>query len=181
MKARDLGYTAVSVALLCVSAWVSVPVAGVPFTLQIAMLCLIAALLGAKRATLAVTAYILLGLVGVPVFASLRGGAGKLFEPTGGYIVGFLPLTIVIGWYSDVTRDEKGVKADACLAAVMGIGLLLCYVLGTVWFVFLSAKNSVQVGVLAALTVCVLPYIPLDIAKIFLAVWLTRKLSKFVK
>ncbi len=181
MNARDLGYIAVSTAFLCVSAWVAVPVGGVPVTLQILVLCLVAGLLGWKRAVLTALAYLLLGFIGAPVFAGFAGGVGVLLSPTGGYLIGFLPLAWFAGIAGDKLADRQERKARILLGLFMGLGVLLCYLLGTVWFVFLSAQNSEAVGFFSALTLCVAPYIPLDCVKIVLAVFLTAKLRKFIK
>ena len=107
MNARDLSYIAVSTALIVVSAWIAVPFGEVPITMQTAVICLIAGLLGTKRAAFAVAAYILLGAVGVPVFAGFTGGLARLIAPMGGYIVGFLPLAIVVGLVADRTKNKK--------------------------------------------------------------------------
>ena len=180
MNARDLGYISLSTALITVSAWICLPVGEVPVTLQTAMIALTAGLLGFKRGTLAVIAYLLLGFIGVPVFAGFTGGAGKLLSPAGGYIVGFLPLAICVGIASDFLKNKgKGRVLRLCLATA--VGLLLCYFLGTAWFVILSYQNSVKTGIWTALTVCVIPYLPFDVLKIALASYLTEKLSKFIK
>ena len=181
MNARDLGYIALSTALLSVSAWVAIPIGGVPATLQTLVLCLTAGLLGCKRALLVAFAYILLGLIGVPVFAGFTGGVGVLLSPTGGYLVGFLPLVLMSGLAADRLAEERGIKGKVWLGLFMGLGVLLCYALGTVWFVILSAQESVKVGFWSALTLCVLPYIPLDVVKVVFAVFLTAKLRKFIK
>ena len=181
MNARDLGYIAVSTALLCVSAWVAISVGGVPFTLQTLVLCLTAGLLGCKRAALATLAYLLLGFIGVPVFSGFTGGVGVLLSPTGGYLIGFLPLALLAGVAGDKLADKKGVKSGVCFGLCMGLGVLLCYALGTVWFVVISAQNSGAVGFWSALALCVLPYIPFDGVKIVFAVFLTAKLRKFIK
>lgn len=181
MNARDLGYIAVSTAFLCVSAWVAIPVGGVPVTLQILVLCLMAGLLGWKRTVLTTLAYLLLGFIGVPVFAGFTGGVGVLLSPTGGYLIGFLPLALLAGLAGDKLADRRGVQARIWLGLFMGLGVLVCYAVGTVWFMLLSAQNTETVGFFAALTLCVLPYIPLDCVKIVLAVFLTAKLRKFIK
>lgn len=181
MNARDLGYIAVSTALLSVSAWVAIPIGGVPFTLQILVLCLTAGLLGWKRAVLSTLAYLLLGFIGIPVFAGFTGGVGVLLSPTGGYLVGFLPLALASGIAGDELAGKKGLKSRGFLGLFMGLGVLLCYAFGTVWFIILSARESVKVGFFSALTLCVLPYIPLDAIKVVFAVFLTAKLQKYVK
>ena len=179
MNARDLGYIAVSTAFLSVSAWVAVPVGGIPITLQILVLCLSAVLLGAKRGTLATLAYLLLGLVGVPVFAGFTGGVGVLLSPTGGYLVGFLPLSLLVGLAGEKLLERKNGKL--LLGLYMGAGVSLCYATGTVWFVVLMAQNSTRVGLWSALLTCTLPYLPFDVVKIFIAVLSTQKLRKIIK
>lgn len=120
MNARDLGYIALSAALLSVSAWVAFPVGGVPITLQTLVLCLTSGLLGAKRGGVTALVYLLLGSIGVPVFAGFTGGISVLLSPTGGYLVGFIPLALVSGGAGDRFADRKGVNRGyswACLWA----------------------------------------------------------------
>ena len=181
MNARDLGYIAVSTAFLCVSAWLSIPFGGIPFTLQIFVLCVFSGLLGCKRAALATLAYLLLGVIGIPVFAGFMGGVGVLLSPTGGYLVGFLPCSILVGLAGSKWLSKEGWKAKLWLGAFMGLGVVCCYTVGTIWFVILTAQESVSVGVWSALMTCVFPYLPLDIVKILFAVLLTVKLRKFIK
>ena len=181
MNARDLGYIAVSTAFLCVSAWLMIPFGGIPFTMQIFVLCTFSALLGVKRAMLATFAYLLLGGIGIPVFAGFTGGVSVLLSPTGGYLVGFLPCAIVVGLAGGKWLGKEGWNARLWLGAFMGLGVLCCYAIGTLWFVLLTAQESVTVGLWSALVTCVFPYLPLDIAKIFFAVILSVKLRKMIK
>lgn len=178
--ARSLCYIAVATALLCVCAWIALPLGDIPFTLQTLGVFLIGGLLGWKRATLAVVAYLLLGFVGVPVFAGFTGGAGKLLAPTGGYLVGFLGTGVVSGVAGDLFADKKGGRPTLALGVGMFLGLLLCYTFGTVWFLLVTAQGQ-SVGLWTALTLCVFPYLPLDLVKIFPAVVLTKKLRPLIK
>ena len=88
-KTKDMAYIAVFAVLIAVCSWISIPTT-VPFTLQTFAVFLTVGVLGGKRGSLAVLVYILLGCVGVPVFAGFSGGIGVLAGQTGGYIVGFL-------------------------------------------------------------------------------------------
>ena len=170
MNARDLGYIALSTAMLCVSAWICIPLGSLPVTMQTTAVCLIAGLLGTKRALLAVAAYLLLGAIGVPVFAGFTGGVAKLVAPTGGYIVGFFPLAIL------TSMGRKHTKRLPRLAFAL-LGAVACYALGTVWFVYVGG----EVAVWTALTLCVFPYFPLELVKRPLADFISQKLKKFVK
>lgn len=87
-KTQTLTRTAMGAVIIALCAWISIP-AAVPFTLQTFGIFLVLAVLGARQGSAAVIVYILLGLVGLPVFAGFSGGPGALLGPTGGYIVGF--------------------------------------------------------------------------------------------
>lgn len=171
----DMVYIALLVALMAVCSWVSIP-ATIPFTMQtFAVFCAVG-LLGGKRGTIAVAVYILLGLVGVPVFAGFKGGIGALFGVTGGYIIGFIFSALIYWLITKLFGDKTIVMAIAML-----IGLLVCYVFGTAWFVFVYAKGSGAIGFTAVLGWCVVPFIVPDIMKIFLSIFVVKKVSKHIK
>lgn len=93
---RDLCFCAIGAALIAVCAWISIP-ADVPFTLQTFAIFAVCGLLGGRRGTVSVLVYLLLGAVGAPVFAGFRGGFASLLGTTGGYLVGFVLLALIIG------------------------------------------------------------------------------------
>lgn len=170
---RNIVYVAVGAALITVCSWISLPVFLVPFTLQTFAVCLITALLGWRMGLEAVVVYILLGVVGLPVFSGFRGGVGALLGMTGGYIVGFLFTALVVG----IAADRLGRKIPV-LAVSMVVGLLLCYAFGTIWFVRVYTSSKGPITFLSALGMCVFPYLIPDAVKIALAVFLTRKLRR---
>lgn len=167
---REIAYTALGVALMIICSWLSVPLT-VPFTMQTFAVCLVAALFGLKIGMLAVAVYLLLGIAGVPVFAGFEGGLGYLLGATGGYLVGFLLTALVVG----IAADKRG-RGKKVLISAMVIGVLLCYALGTAWFVLVYTRTSGPVGVATALVWCVLPYVIPDIVKIVMAALLTNRL-----
>lgn len=181
MNARSLCYTAFATALLCVCAWVSFPFGGVPFTFQTFGVFLIGGLLGRKRALLAVAAYLVLGFCGAPVFSSFTGGAEKLLSPTGGYLFGFLPTAYLVGAAFDhFSKKERGRYAFIALFACSLLALLLCYAFGTLWFAFVAADGGGS-GLLSAVSLCVLPYLPFDCIKLCLAIPFAKRLRPFVQ
>lgn len=167
---REIAYTALGVALMIICSWLSVPLT-VPFTMQTFAVCLVAALFGLKIGMWAVAVYLLLGIAGVPVFAGFEGGLGYLLGATGGYLVGFLLTALVVG----IAADKRG-RGKKVLISAMVIGVLLCYALGTAWFVLVYTRTSGPVGVATALVWCVLPYVIPDIVKIVMAALLTNRL-----
>lgn len=172
--AHDLVYIALSAVLIAICSWISIPTE-VPFTLQTMGVFLICGLLGGKRATLSVLVYILLGAVGVPVFAGFVGGISTLIGPTGGYIVGFLGSALIHWLFEKLFGDRIYVKV-----AGMILGLLICYALGTIWFYLVYNARTGSMGWGTVLSLCVLPFIPFDLIKIALSLILTRMLGKIL-
>ena len=166
----DLAYMALFAVLMAVCAWISVPLP-VPFTLQTFAVCAAMGILGGRRSTWAVAVYLLLGAVGLPVFSGFRGGLGALLGTTGGYILGFLAMPLVY-WLITALLGER----LPATAAAMVLGLLVCYAFGTAWFVILYTRTSGPITVGAALGMCVLPFVIPDLAKLGLALVLSRRL-----
>ncbi len=171
----DLMYTAMFTALITVCSQICVPTP-VPFTLQTLAIFIAGGLLGWKRGTLSVAVYILLGIVGVPVFAEFSGGFRVLLGMTGGYIIGFLFTAFAVG----LMCDKLGRKLWVLIVA-MSIGLLGCYAFGTVWFMIVYTRQVEPIGIAAALMTCVVPYLLFDAVKIAAAAVLVNRLDKIIK
>ena len=152
----QMAVTALMAAVMCVLGPLTVPIGAVPISLANFVICLTAWLLGPRFGTLSVAVYLCIGLIGVPVFSGYGAGLAKLAGPTGGYLVGYLLLALIGGLFIEKSNGNP---------VVSGIGLVLgdaaCYVLGTAWFVF---QMQCELGY--ALSVCVYPFIALDLAKI---------------
>ena len=152
----QMAVTALMAAVMCVLGPLTVPIGAVPISLANFVICLTAWVLGPKFGTLSVAVYLCIGLIGVPVFSGYGAGLAKLAGPTGGYLVGYLLLALIGGLFIEKSNGNP---------VVSGIGLVLgdaaCYVLGTAWFVF---QMQCELGY--ALSVCVYPFIALDLAKI---------------
>ena len=162
-------------ALMALCAWISVP-ALVPFTLQTFGVFLAAALVGAKKGTLAVGLYIALGAAGLPVFSGGQAGWGVLLGQTGGYITGFLPGAFVCGFLA-----KKAKTRPLLLYGAMFAGLLCIYITGSLWFAAVYISKSGVYNLWTAFATCVLPFVIPDILKIALAVFVVRRVSKFIK
>ena len=133
-------------------------------------------LLGWKRGTLSVLVYILLGMVGIPVFANFSGGLSALIGMTGGYIIGFIFTTLIVGFMCDKLGKKLWV-----LVVSMILGLAVCYAFGTVWFIIVYTQQVEQIGLIVALSKCVFPYLLFDAAKIVVATILVNRLDKIIK
>ena len=155
---------ALFVGLMAVGAWISIPVGPVPVTLQTMVVFLAAALLGPARGATAVGIYILIGIMGLPVFSSFGAGSAVILGATGGYIAGFILSAIVTG--AMISKLGRSVPA---LAGSMLVGLAICYAFGTIWFMAMSGAALNYV-----LSVCVLPFILPDAVKIAAAIAIVK-------
>jgi biotin transport system substrate-specific component len=165
---------AVGAALTAVCSWISIP-STVPFTLQTFAVFCVLSLLGGKRGTVSIIIYILLGAVGMPVFAGFTGGIGILLGTTGGYIIGFILMGLLFWLAEHFFGDALPVRIVSMLA-----GLLVCYAFGTGWFLWVYARQSGAIGIGTALSWCVLPFILPDLAKMALAVGIAGRVKKFI-
>ncbi len=175
MKTVDLVYIAIFAALMAICSWISIPMT-VPFTLQTFGVFMAVGILGGRRGTLSVVVYILLGAVGLPVFAGFSGGLGSLLGSTsGGYIIGFVFSALTM-WGME---KAFGRTAPVQIASMV-LGLIVCYLFGTVWFMTLYARQTGPIGLMTALGWCVFPFIIPDLVKIGLAFVLSNRLRKYV-
>lgn len=171
-KTRDIVYMSVFTAMISICSWISIP-ASIPFTLQTMGVFMTVGLLGGKRGTLTVLTYILLGAIGVPVFAGLTGGISVLLGTTGGYIMGFL-LSALLMWGIETIMGRNQIV----LAFSMIAGLIVCYAFGTAWFMLIYTQHSGVIGLSTVLGLCVIPFIIPDLIKIGVALFLTNRLKK---
>lgn len=160
MTTYQLAVTALMAAVMCVLGPLSVPIGEVPISLTNLVICFAVWLLGARFGTLSVLVYLLLGAVGLPVFSAYSGGLAKLAGPTGGYLIGFLPMAFLGGL---IIEKTKGQPVLSGMGLVLGIAV--SYALGTAWFVFQMGCDLQY-----ALAVCVYPFIVFDLAKVVLTV-----------
>ena len=174
-KVLDLVYIAIGAALIAICSWISIPTA-VPFTLQTFAVFFVLLAVGGERGTLATLVYVLLGAVGVPVFAGFSGGIGVLLGNTGGYIIGFLFTGLIYILFTKFFKKNIVMKVVALV-----LGLAVCYAFGTAWFMHVYMKSSGEVGLLTVLGWCVFPFIIPDLLKLALAVVISKRIEPVIK
>ena len=170
-KTSDSIKTALMAVLIAVCAWISVPV-DIPFTMQTFGVFLTLRLIGGKHGTLSILIYILLGLIGAPVFAGFSAGAGILLGPTGGYIVGFLFCGLTYLFF------ESRIRSRLAGNIVLFAGLCICYIFGTLWFVRVMSTRGSAYSFPQALLICVVPYIIPDLCKLALSQFIADRIVK---
>ena len=173
-KIKDIVLIALFSAIIVVCSFITIPVV-VPFTLQTFAVFLCLNILGAKKGIISILIYILLGVVGLPVFSGFNGGIGVLLNVTGGYIIGFI-FTALTFWLVTSVFNKKPNKLINLIASFMG--LVVCYIFGTLWYILLFIKNGEAINFISAFTICVLPFIIPDILKIVLSVVISEKIAK---
>ena len=168
IRTQQMVLIALMTAVTCVLGPLSIPLpfSPVPISLTNFAIFLAIFVLGMKSGTISFIIYLLLGAVGVPVFSSFRGGFQVLAGPTGGYLIGFIFLALIMGFALD-HFDRK------LLPTIIGmiIGMVVCYAFGTVWLaklLSLSFKEGLMMGVI--------PYLAGDAAKIIIAAIVGPKL-----
>ena len=159
---RRLVLIAMMTAITCILAPLSIPipVSPVPISLTNLVLLISVYILGWKDASISFIIYLLLGLAGLPVFSGLSGGLGKIVGPTGGYLAGFIFMTVIAGLAVDIFSGKR-------LPAVIGmaLGTAVAYAFGTAWLAI-----QMDLTFISALSIGVLPYLAGDTLKIILAV-----------
>ena len=171
----DLVYVALGTVLITICSWLSIPTT-VPFTMQTFAIFFVLLFLGGKRGTVSIIVYILLGVIGIPVFAQFTSGIGILLGTTGGYIVGFIFMGLIYWLITGLLGKKIWVEVLAMIA-----GIVVLYAFGTVWFMVIYSKENVAIGLAMVLAWCVIPFIIPDLVKLGLALALARRLSPVLR
>ncbi|MCF2679424.1 biotin transporter BioY [Faecalicatena contorta] len=169
ISVQDICSIALCTAVIAIMAQISIPMPlGVPMTMQTFAITLAAVVLGSKKGGISTLIYVLMGAVGIPVYAGFAGGFQHIAGPTGGFIISFPVMAFIIGLGVDKFRNVKG-GFLICLI----LGTLINYVIGVLMFCLLT-QSPVGVGISA----CVLPFIPTAIIKAALASILGLKIRE---
>lgn len=138
LTAVSMAQIAVCAALVCVSAFISIPIPiiPVPFTLQVLMVMLIALILKPVYALAAQVLYTLLGLVGLPVFSGGKSGFGAIISPTGGFIIGFIAAVFLVS----LLKGKKPNILRYILVSVF-VGLPVMYIFGIAMYMLYLGKD----------------------------------------
>lgn len=174
-RTRDMVYIALFAVITAIGSWISIPTT-VPFTLQTFSVFITLTVLGGKRGTLSILLYILLGAVGIPVFAGFKGGVGVLLGNTGGYILGFLATGLVFWGMEKIFGKNWRMQVFSLI-----LGLAVCYAFGTVWFLAVYMQTAGSVGLMTVLGWCVLPFVIPDLVKLALAMAVSRRISRYAE
>lgn len=169
LTTKDLILCGIFASITAILSQISIPLpfTTVPLTMQTFAVGLTGVILGSKRGFISQLIYVLVGAVGLPVFAQMTGGMGIVLGPTGGYILGFPVMAFVVGYFKEKFNSQSAIIFG------MILGLLIDYSLGTTMFILITKMTLMQ-----ALAYCVIPFIPLDLVKVVFVTIIGTTLSK---
>ena len=164
---KDMVFTALFAAIFCILAPFSIPIGEVPVSVTNFLIYITIYAIGWKKATVSYIIYLLLGFVGLPVFAGFTGGFQYIVGYSGGFIISFPLVAFIIGFVSEKTDNMVLILLSTIL------GLIVSYTIGTL--VFSLVTNA---SISASLAACVIPFIFTDLLKCFIATVIGLKLKE---
>lgn len=169
---QRLTLAALFAALCAVLSQIQIPAPPVPLNLALIAVHLCGCLLPGRWGAAALSAYWLLGLIGLPVFSGFAGGPSVAFGPTGGFLAGYVLCAAAEG----ALLQSRGVPRMRTYVCVMAAGTACCYLLGAAWFSLVYGASAA-----AVLSACVLPFLPGDAVKILVSAHLCMRLKKALR
>lgn len=167
LSIRDITYTGIFAALTAVGAFISIPIGPVPITLQSFFVILSGIILGSKKAVFSQITYLLLGLIGFPIFSGFSGGLQHVFKPSFGFIIGYIAAAYVVGKLAPIN-----------LWAAVLTGTVVIYALGLPYMYYiLNIMLKSNLSILRILQLGMLAFIPGDILKAVVTVFISKKLK----
>lgn len=169
LTTHDIAYTAACIALISISAWITVPIGPVPFTLQTMAIAFVVAAMTPRRIVTTLLGYLLLGAIGVPVFSGMQGGVGVLLGMTGGFLLALVPSSFVA---AVLVGDGSSAKRRIVAAYVVDV---LMFVIGWAWLMVAGALGPAQ-----AFAAAVAPFIIPDICKVAVGIVVAQAVGRAV-
>ncbi len=169
VKTKDLTLIGLMTAFIAVSAQIAIPIGIVPFTLQTTLILMAGLILGSKRGMITCLVYILVGAIGIPVFANFSGGIDIIFLQTGGFIMSFPLMAYVAGKFSELS-NKTSMKYVGSL-----VGVILNFIVGCAYFMYVT-----EMDLITSMTYTVLPFVLTSLVQIVIAVNLSKKIKSVV-
>ena len=173
---RDITQIGIFTALTAVGAFISIPIGPVPITLQSFFVLLSGIMLGSKKAMFSQITYLLLGLIGFPIFSGFSGGLQHIFKPSFGFIIGYVAAAYVVGKLT----EEK--TASQYLWAAVLAGTLIIYTFGLPYMLYiLNIMLNSNLSIVKILQLGMFAFIPGDMLKAVIIVFFAQKISPLLK
>ncbi len=168
MKTKDITIIGISASIICVTSPIAIPmISGVPITLQTIIIPLMASIIGKKKGLISTLIYVLIGLIGIPVFSGYKGGIGAILSPTGGFILSFPLMAYIGGYFFENYKNKLMLYIGVIISNVIN------YVVGIMWFMWF-----VKMPLKETIIILVVPYILVTIIKIIITVEVGKVVKK---
>jgi len=175
-KTRDIVISAMLIVLYVIGAKLSIQVFTVPFSLQTLFVLLGALIFGPRIGAVSVAVYLLMGLIGLPVFAQ-GSGPSYFMGPSAGFLIGFFFMAIVVGIMSDVFTNKNIIKNNFVKYTIIAlVGVLVQYAVAIIYFCILLNKSP-----MTGIELLFVPFFPVDCVKVIIAVFITIKMRKVLR
>ncbi len=167
ISVHTMSYCALSAAIMCILGPMSISIGIIPLSFTNLVIYISIFVIGTKNTVISYLTYMLLGIFGLPVFSGYSGGVAKILGPTGGYIIGFIFMALICGYFKNKFKNK--------VIIILGfiIATFVAYIFGTAYFVF-SSNSSIKY----AIAVCVAPFIIGDIIKILISIYVGQAMNK---
>ena len=170
-KIKKISIISIFIALLAVFSPISFYVGIVPISLSLFIIFIISSIFPLKESLIIVSIYILLGFIGIPVFAGYKNGFEVITNATLGYIIGYIPCIIIINLFKKIKLNNVFINGFG-----MFLGTTVCYIFGIIFYMILYKTTFIS-----SFSIIVLPFILIDIVKIILASLIVFNIKKNIK
>lgn len=175
MTIKRTAIDSIFLALLIVSTYISIPLSDISLTLQVLVVLLLALILPFIDAEIIIIIYIIMGLIGIPVFSNFSGGISKIFTPSFGFIISFIFVPILVKLLSILKIKSETLKT----LFISFIALIFIYLIGILYLFVI--RSVYEVNIISFIVVSILPLLPFDIIKVVLVCFITRKLKPILE
>lgn len=175
MTIKRIAIDSIFLALLIVSTYISIPLSDISLTLQVLVVLLLALILPFIDSEIIIIIYIVMGLIGIPVFSNFSGGISKIFTPSFGFIISFIFVPIIVKLLSGIKIKSETLKT----LIISSLSLIFIYFIGILYLFVI--RSVYEVNIMSLIIVSFLPLFPFDIIKVVLVSFITRKLKPILE
>lgn len=169
MTIKRITIDSIFLALLIVSSYIAIPLSDISLTLQVLVVLLLALILPFIDAEIVIIIYIVMGLMGIPVFSNFLGGISKIFTPSFGFILSFISVPVIVKLLSKLKIKSETLKT----LIICFVSLIIIYIIGILYLFII--RSVYDVNIISFIVVSILPLFPFDIIKAVLVSFTIKK------
>ena len=170
-KIKNIIVASLFTAIICICSVLSFNLFGISFSLSLVGIFISSTMQATVYSLLSTSAYVIIGLIGVPIFANFNCGISAIIGPSGGFIMAYPLISVLIPLLNKYFGDSYIKNITYC-----SVSLIVCYLMGSLWY-----SNVYSCSFIQAATVCIFPFIIPDVVKIFLSCYIAKNIKKHIK